>query len=337
MKEETKVIIPGTKLYGITQGELRRRILVFNSQIACDPYRDYNKLSPWSVIGSFGGWKKDVPMFKTDYFYGPHICKAIKLESGDELKFRCNHSWMINLGSDGNHIPGDFIRLSKNGQNIKIEESGLYDISLDPSARLVSIYPTRVHIDDIPEGLELWYNERNKIMSEAFRLRSLREHWLYFSKAFPEDYKLVVELPEVIDYDSNFAKYKERLSRDWQNLNKACINSGLKEPSAPAPIKSDACTSSVVDEWIKAGFIVHKNLEEWLKENMEFLRPIDKKKEIDKDKFKKAVEKFNTIASECLDPKTSNKKEVFYIKLTSNALRNLANLSGTKVDIITVA
>lgn len=224
IKEEPKVISK-VEIYGVTQEELRHRILVYNSLILCNPYRDYNKPSPWSVIGSFGNWKVDIPMLKADYFSGPSICKAIKLEAGDELKFRCNHSWMINLGQKEDSVPGGFIYLTKDGQNIKIEESGLYDIELNLTGRIANIYPSRVHIDDLPEGFELWYNERNEMMAEAFRLRSLRNEWLLASKANPEKYKLDVELPEVEDYDGNFAKYKDRLSRDWKNLNPAYINS----------------------------------------------------------------------------------------------------------------
>lgn len=224
LKEETKSI-PKTTVYGITQQDLRHRILVYNSLVTSDPYRNYNKPSPWNVIGSFGDWKKDISMFTSDRFCGAHICKAIKLKEGDELKFRCNHSWLINLGLSKDNIPGSLIHLSRNGQNIRVEESGLYDINFDPISRTARIFPSRVSLDDIPEGLEMWYDERNKIMDEAFRLRSLRKEWIRFSTAFPEEYKLVVELPEIEDYDGKFVKYKDRLERDWKNLNKAYVNS----------------------------------------------------------------------------------------------------------------
>jgi hypothetical protein len=62
-------------------------------------------------------------------------------------------------------------------------------------------------------------------MDEAFRLRSLRNEWIRASTTCPEKYELVIELPEVEDYDGEFIKYKDRLSRDWQNLNPAFINS----------------------------------------------------------------------------------------------------------------
>ena len=224
--EEIKVI-PETKVYGITQEELRHRILVYNSLITSNPYRNDNKLSQWSVIGSFSNWKEDVPMFTVDHFSSFHICKALKLEAGDELKLRCKHSWMINLGSDAPFVPGSPVHLIKNGQNIKIEESGIYDIELHTVGYL-DIFPTKVHLDDIPEGMELWYNERNKMRDEAFRLRSLRDGWIRFSTNFPEEFKLTVELPEVEDYDGDFIKYKDRLSRDWKNLNSPYINSEPK-------------------------------------------------------------------------------------------------------------
>lgn len=82
----------------------------------------------WGIIGSATptGWDSD-----TDMTYNPTTKKweiTINLTGGQEIKFRANDSWDLNLGDTG--ADGS---LNEGGDNIAVSATGSYTVSLDLS------------------------------------------------------------------------------------------------------------------------------------------------------------------------------------------------------------
>jgi hypothetical protein len=81
----------------------------------------------WGVIGSgtAGGWDAD-----QDLTFNPtaNVWRATMPLTAGEIKFRANADWGINFGdNDANGL------LEYNGANIKVEEAGNYEVTLDVS------------------------------------------------------------------------------------------------------------------------------------------------------------------------------------------------------------
>jgi len=85
------------------------------------------ELRNWGVIGSAtpGGWDTDTDM-EFDFETGK-LTVTLDL-TAEEIKFRVNDAWAINLGDDG--VDGI---LEQDGANIAIDEAGNYTIYLDLS------------------------------------------------------------------------------------------------------------------------------------------------------------------------------------------------------------
>lgn len=79
----------------------------------------------WSAIGSAtpGGWDTDTPLVMSDA--GVYTA-TMTLTGGNEIKFRANNDWPVNLG-------GDIDNLTVGGANIVVPEDGTYLITLDLS------------------------------------------------------------------------------------------------------------------------------------------------------------------------------------------------------------
>lgn len=85
------------------------------------------------AIGSFNGWAESLaltPVDDTNLIWAG----TITLSEGDELKFRCNNDWAINLGGE------DEYNLVPNGANLKAPGAGTYTIILDLSFVPYSCY-----------------------------------------------------------------------------------------------------------------------------------------------------------------------------------------------------
>ena len=86
----------------------------------------------WSVIGSFDGWTGDTDM--TRLSYGIY---TIDLEYwNEEFKFRCNHSWDVNIGNYDDEVLADqpdsrYYLTAPDGLNFKIAAPGVYRLTLD--------------------------------------------------------------------------------------------------------------------------------------------------------------------------------------------------------------
>ena len=85
------------------------------------PYKEYTKLSNWTVIGSIAAyemdWNKDLVMW-TDgnhNFVAPHVT----LGKNDEFKFRQDMAWDVNLGGEFGGLDSEFA-ITEGGANIKV-------------------------------------------------------------------------------------------------------------------------------------------------------------------------------------------------------------------------
>lgn len=92
----------------------------------------------WAIIGSAtaNGWGAETPL---TYDYCNKVWKgSIPLTAtagSNEVKFRANNAWTVNLGDDG--ADG---KLEANGANIAIPAAGMYDVVLDVNASPKPVY-----------------------------------------------------------------------------------------------------------------------------------------------------------------------------------------------------
>ena len=98
------------------------------------PYEDFTEDSNWSLIGSMEAygisWDGDLNMW-TDGT--THVAAHVTLKAGDEVKFRQDQSWTVNMGGDFGGLDAEFA-VTQDGANIKVGADGVYDLYLDPAA-----------------------------------------------------------------------------------------------------------------------------------------------------------------------------------------------------------
>ncbi|MBR4739754.1 MAG: hypothetical protein IK074_01155 [Bacteroidales bacterium] len=98
------------------------------------PYEDFTEDSNWSLIGSMEAygisWDGDLNMW-TDGT--THVAAHVTLKAGDEVKFRQDQSWTVNMGGDFGGLDAEFA-VTQDGVNIKVGADGVYDLYLDPAA-----------------------------------------------------------------------------------------------------------------------------------------------------------------------------------------------------------
>ena len=92
--------------------------------------------SAWTVIGTLGGtnWNYDFPMDSEGYW---EVARSLKIDAGEQFKFRQNRKWDVNLGS-GTYsetgattvTKGSKITLGAGAGNMTVATSGTYDIYL---------------------------------------------------------------------------------------------------------------------------------------------------------------------------------------------------------------
>lgn len=86
------------------------------------------RLAPVTSVGIIGGfdgnvWSSDQYPLTYDSASDSWIARAVELSKSVEWKFRMNEDWAINLG-------GAFDNLTQDGPNLKVAESGTYDVQL---------------------------------------------------------------------------------------------------------------------------------------------------------------------------------------------------------------
>lgn len=95
----------------------------------------------WSVIGTIGGsnWDKDFEM--TEGEGGWYAVEGIEATAGNEFKFRRDGAWTVNFGNDAGKV-GEEFAVTQDGKNIKIEEEGVYTMSLNPNKAVAKFVKT---------------------------------------------------------------------------------------------------------------------------------------------------------------------------------------------------
>ena len=116
-------------------------------------YAEFSTLSTWGVTGSIASagisWDKDIPMYSNGKW---HVAEGVELKASDAFKFRNNGKWDENFGAatgiDTEPYPVTLDAKQDggaNGKNLCVSEDGVYDLLLNPEAKM---YLVVKHIDD---------------------------------------------------------------------------------------------------------------------------------------------------------------------------------------------
>ena len=120
-----------------------KRIVINNFAVVIpeqvgSPYEDYTEKSDWSLIGAMAAyeinWDGDLCMWTDGN--GNHVAAHVTLKSGDEVKFRKDQAWTVNMGGDFSSLDSEFA-VSQDGPNIVISADGVYDLFLNESGTAV--------------------------------------------------------------------------------------------------------------------------------------------------------------------------------------------------------
>ena len=100
------------------------------------PYEEYTEASDWSLIGAMSAyeinWDGDLNMWATQDG-NQHVAAHVILKAGDQVKFRKDQAWTVNMGGTLGTL-GDEFAVTQDGPNIEIAKDGVYDLFLDLSA-----------------------------------------------------------------------------------------------------------------------------------------------------------------------------------------------------------
>ena len=110
------------------------------SEVAGCPYEDYTEASDWSLIGAMEAyginWDGDLKMWADGN--GNHVAAHVTLKANDEVKFRKDQSWSVNMGGTFGSLDSEF-DVTQDGPNIKVLEDGTYDLLLNADGAVARI------------------------------------------------------------------------------------------------------------------------------------------------------------------------------------------------------
>jgi len=99
------------------------------------PYEDYTEDSDWSLIGAMEAygisWDGDLKMWTDGN--GNHVAAHVTLKANDEVKFRKDQAWAVNMGGTFGSLDSEF-EVTQDGPNIKVGADGVYDLFVNPDA-----------------------------------------------------------------------------------------------------------------------------------------------------------------------------------------------------------
>ena len=126
---------------GLMEVNITDDITFERSQIRAIPEIKYvNEVSNvWGLVGTINDWgNSGAPDIEMSCSQGLYYALNQYLEAGDEVKFRANGTWEVNLGAgaDPNIVSGEVMKLAFNGQNLIVTETGYYDIIVDVTSQL---------------------------------------------------------------------------------------------------------------------------------------------------------------------------------------------------------
>ena len=100
------------------------------------PYEEYTEKSDWSLIGAMSAygidWNGDLNMWATQDG-NQHVAAHVILKAGDQVKFRKDQAWTVNMGGSFGTL-GEEFAVEQDGSNIEITKDGVYDLFLDLAA-----------------------------------------------------------------------------------------------------------------------------------------------------------------------------------------------------------
>lgn len=116
-------------------------------------YAEFDKASTWGVTGAIASaalnWDADIPMYTNGTW---HVAEGVELTTSDQFKFRKDAAWAENFGAaEGISDEPYAVTLDTKqdagagGKNLGVSEDGVYDLLLNPDAKL---YLVVKHIDD---------------------------------------------------------------------------------------------------------------------------------------------------------------------------------------------
>ena len=97
------------------------------------------KINEVGIIGGFDGnfWSSDVAKLTFDKEKNVWVAKDVQINAGVEFKIRMNNGWDFNRGVAGESpavvTTGAKAPVYQNGQNMMVEQDGVYTITLDLS------------------------------------------------------------------------------------------------------------------------------------------------------------------------------------------------------------
>ena len=104
------------------------------------PYEDYTEASTWTLIGAMSAyeinWDGDLNMWTDGN--GNHVAAHVTLKAGDEVKFRKDLAWTVNMGGTFGSLGEDF-EVTQDGPNIVVGADGVYDLFLDENAGMALV------------------------------------------------------------------------------------------------------------------------------------------------------------------------------------------------------
>ena len=91
-------------------------------------------VTTWGLVGSMTDWGNDVVMTPVDNY---QVIEKYYIDAADEFKFRANGAWDVDFGyAGGDPIqPYTTVELVNGGANMKVSESGYYNIWLDVTGK----------------------------------------------------------------------------------------------------------------------------------------------------------------------------------------------------------
>lgn len=93
------------------------------------PYEEYTEDSNWSVIGKLTAygieWNGDLNMWTDGN--GNYVAAHVVLKAADEVKFRQDLAWTVNVGGEFGGLDAEFA-VAQDGANIKVGADGVYDL-----------------------------------------------------------------------------------------------------------------------------------------------------------------------------------------------------------------
>lgn len=116
-------------------------------------YAEFDKPSSWGVTGAIASaslsWDGDIPMYTNGTW---HVAEGVELTTSDQFKFRKDAAWTDNFGAAaGIDVEPYAVTLDitqdagAGGKNLGVSEDGIYDLLLNPDAKL---YLVVKHYDD---------------------------------------------------------------------------------------------------------------------------------------------------------------------------------------------